>query len=38
VRSLQWNKGVFADYGKSPGAGKYFDFELGNLIVTGSAT
>ena len=24
--------------GSSPGAGKYFDFEAGNLIVTGSPT
>jgi hypothetical protein len=37
VRSLQWNNGLFADYGKSPGAGRYFDFESGNLIVTGSS-
>ena len=36
VRSLQWNAQVFDAYGKSPGAGKYFDFEAGNLIVTGS--
>ena len=38
VRSLHWNKGVFSAYGKAPGAGHYFDFESGNLIVTGSAT
>jgi hypothetical protein len=36
VRSLQWNEQVFAAYGKTPGAGAYFDFEEGNLIVTGS--
>jgi hypothetical protein len=36
VRSLQWNQQVFDAYGKSPGAGKYFDFESGNLIVIGS--
>lgn len=37
VRSLQWNAALFDAYGKSPGPGKYFDFEAGNLLVTGSA-
>ncbi len=41
VRALQWNgdpwdEGPPAGYGKDPGAGKYFDFESGHLVVSGS--
>jgi hypothetical protein len=32
-----WDEGPPAGYGKSPGAGRYFDFESGNLLVSGSA-
>lgn len=38
VRAIHWNGSIFLVYGKSPGAGKYFDFEAGNLTVTGSPT
>jgi hypothetical protein len=38
VRSLQWDKALFHAYGKSPGAGRYFDFEAGNLRIMGSAS
>jgi hypothetical protein len=38
VRAIHWNGSIFVVYGKSPGAGKYFDFEAGNLTVTGSPT
>jgi hypothetical protein len=38
VRTLLWDSDVWTSFGKSPGAGYYFDFEVGNLLVTGSAT
>jgi hypothetical protein len=31
-----WDEGPPAGYGKSPGPGRYFDFESGNLLVSGS--
>ena len=32
-----WDEGPPAGYGKSPGAGRYFDFESGHPFVSGSA-
>jgi hypothetical protein len=41
VRSLQWDgvpwtEGPPSGYGKAPGSGNYFDFEAGNLLISGS--
>jgi hypothetical protein len=36
VSSLTWNGMPFEDYGQSAGAGRYFDFESGGLVVSGS--
>jgi hypothetical protein len=38
VRALLWNGSAFSSYGKTPGAGKYFNFEAGNLVISGSPT
>lgn len=37
VRGLSLNGAPFADYGVNPGAGHYFDFEAGALILNGAA-
>jgi len=37
VDGLLWNGGAFSEYGVTPGAGKYFDFENGILSVNGEA-
>lgn len=38
VRALLWDEAVWTSFGKTPGAGHYFDFEVGNLHLTGSAS
>ncbi len=35
VRSISWNNKVFDQFGKDPGAGRYFDFEQGILSING---
>lgn len=35
VAGLQLNNAPFADWGISPGAGNYFDFETGSLLLNG---
>jgi hypothetical protein len=35
IRHVTWDRGDFSDYGESPGAGKYFDFQS-SLTITGS--
>lgn len=37
VQGILWNGSVFADYGKSPGAGRYFDFNPNALFINGSS-
>lgn len=37
VTGLLWNGSPFDPYGLSPGAGKYFDFEKGALLLNGKA-
>jgi hypothetical protein len=37
VNGLFWNGAPFSDWGKSPGAGNYFDFETGTLLLNGKA-
>jgi hypothetical protein len=37
VTGLHWNGAAFAPYGIEPGAGKYFDFENGTLLLNGKA-
>jgi len=37
VEGLLLNGAIFSDYGVDPGAGKYFDFEAGALVLNGKA-
>ncbi|MCB0628743.1 MAG: hypothetical protein R2824_25495 [Saprospiraceae bacterium] len=37
IRNIQWNQQEFKDFAKAPGAGKYFDFENGNLLINGNS-
>jgi hypothetical protein len=37
VQGLLLNGAIFGDYGVDPGAGKYFDFEAGSLVLNGKA-
>jgi hypothetical protein len=37
VAGLLWNGNAFDSYGIEPGAGKYFDFEHGTLLLNGKA-
>jgi hypothetical protein len=37
VNGLMWNVSNFDPYGRKPGAGKYFDFENGTLLLNGKA-
>ena len=37
VTGLMWNGSNFDPYGRKPGAGKYFDFEKGTLLLNGKA-
>jgi hypothetical protein len=36
VRAVFWNGQPFSAYGKKPGAGHYFDFDGGDVVITGS--
>ena len=37
VTGLMWNGSNFDPYGRKPGAGEYFDFETGTLLLNGKA-
>ena len=37
VTGLMWDGSNFDPYGRKPGAGKYFDFEKGTLLLNGKA-
>ena len=36
VTDLLWNENAFDDFAKDPGAGNYFDFEKGSVLLTGN--
>lgn len=38
VRSISWNDIVFEQFAKDPGAGRYFDFNQGTIVLNGKTS